>query len=152
MCGVCGEWGLVCLVLDDWGVWRVGTGLCEVWRLSCVEAVLQPLTALLMAPFSGTISVPPSLPLLSLQPENWRGKEIRRSGDEAVQKSASFHKPPRPNRHVIFYLIYFISPLFNQVGQLWKYLIYNCDLAKIKQSSATKTTTQSYTRDTFFYR
>ena len=33
------------------------------------------------------------------------------------------------------------SPLFTQVGQV---LIYNCDLAKMKQSSATQTT-QSYT-------
>ena len=44
---------------------------------------------------------------------------------------------------LIYFFIFHI--LFNQVGQLRTILIYN--LAKIKQSSATKTTTQSYTWD-----
>jgi hypothetical protein len=34
----------------------------------------------------------------------------------------------------------FISPLFNQESSWEQVLIYNCDLAKIKQSSATQTT------------
>ena len=59
-----------------------------------------------------------------------------------LKAQTSFPQAKRPLSTNLHHFI-FISPLFNQVGQLRQVLIYNCDLAKMKQSSATKTTAQS---------
>ena len=70
------------------------------------------------------------------------GRRHRKQLNHRCLEGAAVKSEPQS---VSYYLILFFSPVFNQVGQLRTFLIYNCELAKIKQSSVTKTTTQSST-------
>ena len=98
------------------------TLIVPVWNVRCVRSTF------------GTI------PLVPLPSGKLKQGKLKR-----LKENVSFLKPDDLGFCLFIYFLYLFHLYLTRKASWEQVLIYNCNLAKIKQSSATKTTTQSYT-------